>query len=416
MFLSKLSKKTQIAAAIGLLVLVSGLGVAYKTGKLKIGAIGGPPVPGVTGTIRDISGNPVSGVKVYDVKNPSKYFISGADGKYGLFNLSLGENTLVFQKNGTAYDTLVTDVPTTHWAYWEINALIRLNPTAYAYIKYDWQEKKIYQPSSPASRSYIAQVICDVLPLEPYNKDEPTFSDVPKILLWDTSYGCIEAVNRTGIMGGYPDGTFKPSTALKRDQLAVIIYRALKLQNNDEFPQTFPDIPRDHWAFREIETLVQENIIFGETSGNFNPSGVVNRDALAVFMVRSFKNIKISDNGYDPQIRTFTLGATTKAIQDIYLNPSGQVGKVTGVVKNSSGQALANVEVSLTLEPSVDKKYSAETDASGNYTFFNIPKGYYQYLIRSSDGKLYSETDVEEQTIFVKPGEAITLDILNLTL
>lgn len=412
MFLSRISKKTQAILAIGVLVLVSGLGIAYKTGKLKIGAIYGPPVPGVTGTIRDISGNPVSGVKVYEVRNPSKYALSQADGRFGIMDLPVGENTLVFQKNGTGYGTLVTDVPTTHWAYWEINALIKTSSTYFFPINIVYGQQ-VYQPSNPAKRSFVAQAICNSLPLEPYLKAEPTFRDVPKTY---SAYGSIEALNRAGIMGGYPDGTFKPDASLTRDQLAVILYRALKLQNTDKFGQTFPDVPENHWAYREIETLVEQNIIFGETSGNFNPSGVVNRDALAVFIIRSFKNIVVSQGGFDSQIRTFSLGDNTRAVTDIYITPCGQVGKVTGVVKDSSGQALVNVKVTLSLEPSIDKKYIIQTDANGNYTFFNIPKGYYQYFVSGERGKLYSQTDVMESNVYVDTGKTTTLDILDLTL
>jgi hypothetical protein len=394
-------------------VFLVGVGVliwAIATGRIHIGAIYGPPVPGVTGTVRDLSGNPISGVKVYEVRNPAKYALSQVDGRFGIMNLPTGENTLVFQKNGRAYGygTEAVDVPTNYWAYWEIMGL-NANTNGYLVVM---NGQLYYKPGDPATRGFIAKVLCNSIPLAPYHKSTPTFKDVP---FTNNYYDYIEAVNRAGVMGGFSDGTFKPTNSLTRDQLAVILYRTLKLQNTDEFPQTFPDVPRDHWAFREIETLFGQNIVFGGSDGNFNPSGVVNRDGLAVFITRSFKNLKVSEGGYDTQFQTFYLVSGSQASADIYMTPCGQVGKVTGVVKNASGQVLANVEVGLTLEPSVDESYETQTDANGNFTFFNIPEGYYQYYVATNEGRLYQLENVKENSIYVKAGETTTLDILNLT-
>jgi hypothetical protein len=57
------------------------------------------------------------------------------------------------------------------------------------------------------------------------NPGNPTFSDVPSTH-W--AYGYIETAVSHGIVGGYPDGTFRPDALLTRAQLSKIL--ALTMQ------------------------------------------------------------------------------------------------------------------------------------------------------------------------------------------
>ncbi len=52
-------------------------------------------------------------------------------------------------------------------------------------------------------------------------------------------------------------------------------------------PTRFPDVPRSYWAYNEIEACAVAGIVAGDSQGKYQPTGVVNRDAMAVFVSRA---------------------------------------------------------------------------------------------------------------------------------
>jgi hypothetical protein len=57
---------------------------------------------------------------------------------------------------------------------------------------------------------------------------------------------------------------------------------------------TFPDVPTDHWAFKEIEYLSSGMnasggvVVSGYGDGKYHPEYTVNRGQMAVFIARGF--------------------------------------------------------------------------------------------------------------------------------
>ncbi len=114
------------------------------------------------------------------------------------------------------------------------------------------------------------------------------FSDVPADH-W--AFAEIMACVTAGIVGGYPDGTYRPEVAVSRDQMAVFISRGLA--GGDSHVPTAPaepsfaDVPTDHWAYAWIEHLAAEGVVSGYPDGLYRPLEVVNRGQMAVFVARS---------------------------------------------------------------------------------------------------------------------------------
>jgi len=133
------------------------------------------------------------------------------------------------------------------------------------------------------------------LPTAPY---AARFPDVPS-----TSFAAleIEALARRGIVGGYPDGRYRPEVVVTRDQMAVFIARGLA-GSDSAVPTgppvaTFPDVPvtgygasgtDPYWAYRHIEYLVSQHIVGGYPDGKYYPLVSVTRDQMAVFVYRAF--------------------------------------------------------------------------------------------------------------------------------
>jgi hypothetical protein len=93
------------------------------------------------------------------------------------------------------------------------------------------------------------------------------------------------------IVGGYPDGTYRPTGVVARDQMAVFISRSLA-GGDEGVPEfegtpTFPDVPTTHWAVDYVEYAVASEVVGGYEDGTYGPSREVNRGQMAVFVARA---------------------------------------------------------------------------------------------------------------------------------
>jgi len=108
------------------------------------------------------------------------------------------------------------------------------------------------------------------------------------------------------ICEGFPEGTYEPSWAMTRDQMAAYIARALA-GGDDSVPDpqgdpTFADVPEDHWAYRYVEYAVLRSVVAGYDDGLYHPEYEVTRDQMAVYMARSVVEPTGEDGlrGYTP--------------------------------------------------------------------------------------------------------------------
>jgi uncharacterized repeat protein (TIGR02543 family) len=119
------------------------------------------------------------------------------------------------------------DVPPDHWAYSSVEYTAANNVV-------EGYPSGTYQPAWQVNRAQMAVFIARsiVTPtgeagLEPYEAPEvPTFNDVPTNY-W--SYKHVEYLVENGTVVGYPDGLYRPSKTVTRDQMAVYLGRCFDL-------------------------------------------------------------------------------------------------------------------------------------------------------------------------------------------
>jgi len=158
-----------------------------------------------------------------------------------------------------------------------------------------------YQPTWSVSRSQMAVFIARSI-VSPMGEDgiadyeppaTPSFTDVPTSY-W--AYNHIELLSEEKIVSGYPDGYYRPSTTVTRDQMAVYIARAVADPRGEEGlagyvpPETpsFSDLPADHWAYKYVEYVADQGIVYGYPDGFYRPQRKVTRDQMAVYVARAF--------------------------------------------------------------------------------------------------------------------------------
>ncbi len=87
------------------------------------------------------------------------------------------------------------------------------------------------------------------------------------------------------IVGGYSDGTYRPTLTVDRGSMAVFMQRALKL-DLPSYQRRFSDVPSTYWAVAQIEALAGASVVGGYSDGTYRPAFVVTRDAMAVYVAR----------------------------------------------------------------------------------------------------------------------------------
>jgi hypothetical protein len=117
------------------------------------------------------------------------------------------------------------------------------------------------------------------------------FSPFPDMQRGNWAFDDVVACVDAGIVSGYPDGTYKPTNPVTRDQLAVYVSRALAGgdANVPTGPATaaFSDVPADYWAFRYIEYAFSQKVVEGYSDGTYKPAIAVDRAQMAVFVARA---------------------------------------------------------------------------------------------------------------------------------
>ncbi|TKI53266.1 S-layer homology domain-containing protein, partial [Lysinibacillus mangiferihumi] len=107
----------------------------------------------------------------------------------------------------------------------------------------------------------------------------------------------INALADAGIINGYADGTFKPNQTINRGQVVKLLGRYLEAQGQ-EIPadwnskQRFNDLPVTAEAeLVKYAALAKDAGVFNGSNGNLNASQTMQRQQMAVVLVRAIKEI-----------------------------------------------------------------------------------------------------------------------------
>lgn len=119
---------------------------------------------------------------------------------------------------------------------------------------------------------------------EATDNQEKIFSDVTED---DWFYNAVMIMSEYGIIAGYPDGTFRPNDPVLREQFAVMMVKALKLDVK-EAGNTFIDVAEGYWANKYIETAMPY-LTGWSRNGDvvFKPQDHAVREDMAVALVKA---------------------------------------------------------------------------------------------------------------------------------
>lgn len=94
---------------------------------------------------------------------------------------------------------------------------------------------------------------------------------------------------RQNLVHGYPDGTFKPNNPISRAEFMVVLSHALQLERKDSTISYMEFTDQDKiasWARESVELAVQSGIVSGYPDGTFRPNAYITREELAMIIAK----------------------------------------------------------------------------------------------------------------------------------
>lgn len=117
------------------------------------------------------------------------------------------------------------------------------------------------------------------------NKEKPIDADEH----W--AHDCIQTLLEHGIIQGYPDGTIRPENYITRAETAVLVAKAVELEEKEGFTGYIDFIPS--WAKGYVKSGSEKGFLKGYPNKTFKPDKDISRQEMIAILIRAFeKEIK----------------------------------------------------------------------------------------------------------------------------
>jgi endo-1,4-beta-xylanase len=110
-----------------------------------------------------------------------------------------------------------------------------------------------------------------------------TCGDFPDVKPTHGFYTEITSLKCANVIGGYPDGLYRPNQFVIRDQMSKFIVNGANIPINLTCPQ-FSDVSDTNTFADMIRTLKCTNVISGYSDGTYKPQNKVIRSHMAKFI------------------------------------------------------------------------------------------------------------------------------------
>ncbi|PIR54322.1 hypothetical protein COU75_01585 [Candidatus Peregrinibacteria bacterium CG10_big_fil_rev_8_21_14_0_10_42_8] len=119
---------------------------------------------------------------------------------------------------------------------------------------------------------FAASVLAAAVCIQPVMVCAASFPDMQD--QWFGYSKAVEGLQSRQIIGGYPDGTFRPDTAINRAELLKIVFKGRNVTAADR--RCFSDINPDEWYAPYVCAAKRRGIIDGYPDGTYKPDRTVN--------------------------------------------------------------------------------------------------------------------------------------------
>jgi S-layer homology domain len=104
---------------------------------------------------------------------------------------------------------------------------------------------------------------------------------------WGEEY--VTTLANLNVIGGFPDGSFKPNADITRAQFAAIAVKAFNLPSSNN-TRSFVDVRSNYWAASAISAVSNSGLVTGFPDGTFRPEDRITRAQALVILAKALGN------------------------------------------------------------------------------------------------------------------------------
>lgn len=148
---------------------------------------------------------------------------------------------------------------------------------------------------------------------------------------------------------------------------ALVLFAVLGFTSLASFAKDYGDLPKDHWAYKQIQILTDFNVVVGYPDGNYRPDQEVTRAEFATMVIKAFEqqNAQITKPAQfsDVSEKDWFYGMVQRAVMfdllkgypDGHFDPYGSVSRghvISTIVNALTTETISNQKANEILENS----------------------------------------------------------------
>ena len=160
----------------------------------------------------------------------------------------------------------------------------------------------------------------------------------------------IDTLLGAGVVDGFPDGTFQPDATLTRAQFVKMLDLTLGLAPG-AMTTSFTDVAPTAWYAPDVAAAVAAGLVQGVSATSFAPDASMTREQMAVLVARAMKLTKAATLTFSDatSIDGWATAGVQAAVAAAYLNgfPDGTLQPLGPVTRAQASQVLAKAIANL---------------------------------------------------------------------
>lgn len=176
-----------------------------------------------------------------------------------------------------------------HWSKTEVELLASM-------LVIEGRDRDTFDPNGTITRAEFTALVSRLLGLDP-SGGTSAFGDVKG--RWYE--GAVAAAADAGIVSGYGSGEFRPDATISRQEMAVMLLRAIRYIGASEAGgsgQGNPFADQESvgaWALEAVRTAAGLGIVQGDQTGSFRPAAMATRAEAAVMLLRLMRATDLTE-------------------------------------------------------------------------------------------------------------------------
>ncbi len=131
-------------------------------------------------------------------------------------------------------------------------------------------------------------------PTEPTTPSRPSdkFKDLSG---YDWALEAIDKLITKGIVSGTSETTFEPGKSVTRAEFAKLVVASFGLTLQSDGAKTFGDVSSSEWYKQYVDIAVSNGIVTGYENNTFRPNNTISREEMCVMLARALKAYELED-------------------------------------------------------------------------------------------------------------------------